>query len=421
MTLSGAFCYRNEQLFAENIPVQEIVNTWGTPCYIYSKAALKKRWEAFKNPLENYPSQICYAVKANSNLSILGYLASLGAGFDIVSIGELERVLAAKGQPDKIIFSGVGKREVEIIRALEVGIACLNVESISELERIQQIAKKMQIQAPVAIRINPNIHASTHPYITTGLKENKFGINIEDAIEIFLIASRMSHIHIKGVTCHIGSQLLKIEPFLEALNALLTLIDELTQHEIHIEQVDIGGGLGVRYQDESPLEPEFYVNAIISALKLRKFKLILEPGRALVADMGILVTRVEYLKHTSDKNFAIVDAGMNDLLRPALYGAWQNMVPVKINHRAKACTYDVVGPICETSDFLGKNRLLSIEPNDYLAITQAGAYGFVMSSHYNTRPCAPEILVEGDQFHLIRRRETIEDLLAAELDLIGKI
>lgn len=415
MNSANPFYYNNEELFCENVAIETIVKQWGTPCYIYSKAALKQRWEAFKAPLGDYPSQICYAVKANSNLSILSYLASLGAGFDIVSGGELARVLAANGRADRIIFSGVGKKEEEITRALEVGISCLNVESISELEHIQTIAKKMNVKAPIALRINPDIQASTHPYITTGLKENKFGIDVAGAMPVFLMASKMSHIHIIGIACHIGSQLLEIEPFLQALDTLLRLKNELAHQGIAIKQLDIGGGLGVRYQNESPLDPKNYIDAILKKLKPEACKLILEPGRALVADMGILVTRIEYLKHTPHKNFAIVDAAMNDLLRPSLYNAWQNIIPLKINHNAQPHTYDIVGPICETGDFLGKNRLLSIEQHDYLAILQAGAYSFVMSSHYNTRPSSPEILVEGDEFHLVRRRETIEDLLSAEL------
>ena len=409
------FYYHNNELFVENIPVKTIIETHGTPSYIYSKAALTQQWESFKTPLGTYPSQICYAVKANSNLSILRYLATLGAGFDIVSGGELARVLTANGQPDKIIFSGVGKQMSEIARALEVGIACLNVESLPELHRIQAIAQQMNICAPIALRINPNVHASTHPYITTGLKENKFGIDMTDAINIFLMAAQMPHINIKGITCHIGSQVLEITPFIEALNTLLSLADELASHGISITQLDIGGGLGVRYQNESFIEPKNYIDTILNTLKSRKFKLILEPGRALVADMGILVTRIEYLKHMPHKNFAIVDAGMNDLLRPSLYNAWQNILPVKINHHIEKQPYDIVGPICETSDFLGKNRMLAVEPDDYLAITQAGAYGFVMSSHYNSRPCAAEIFVDENTFHLIRRRETIKDLLEPEL------
>lgn len=415
MNLPTAFYYRDDELFIENLAVKTIIDQTGSPAYIYSKATIKQRWEAFKHALGDYPHQICYAVKANSNLAILNYLAQLGAGFDIVSQGELERVIAAKGQTHPIIFSGIGKKETEIARALEIGIAAFNVESIPELERISQIAKQMNVRAPVALRINPDINASTHPYITTGLKENKFGIDIASAMHVFSTAAKMPNIDIKGIACHIGSQLLEIDPFLDALDALLQLIDELAQQGIHINQLDIGGGLGVNYQNENPPTPEDYVKALLEKLTSRKLTLVLEPGRALVADMGILVTRVEYLKHTPHKNFAIVDAGMNDLLRPALYGAFQNIIPVKINHQAKPHVYDIVGPVCETADFLGKNRLLSIEPGDCLAITQAGAYGFVMSSHYNTRPCAPEILVDGENYDIIRRRETMEDLLRAEL------
>lgn len=415
LNLSPAFTYQNNLLHIENIAVKDLVKKFGSPCYIYSKSTLKSQWDAFKTPLGNYPHQICYAVKANSNLRILNYLASLGAGFDIVSIGELERVLTAKGNPDKIIFSGVGKQAHEIRRALEVKISCFNVESLPELERIQNIAKEMNQIAPIAIRINPDINASTHPYITTGLKENKFGIDIVGANQVFSAAAKMSHIAIKGIACHIGSQLVELEPFIEALDALLNLIADLKSQGIDIQQIDIGGGLGVRYQNESVISTNDYIHAILKRLNNRDLQLILEPGRILVADMGILVTRIEYLKHTTHKNFAIVDAGMNDLLRPTLYGAWQNIIPIELNAAAKPHVYDIVGPICESSDFLGKNRLLSIESGDYLAITQTGAYGFVMSSHYNTRPCAPEILVDGKDCQLIRRRETIEDLLHNEM------
>lgn len=417
MNLPSAFYYHDNQLFVENVSVETLIHQFGTPCYIYSKTLIKERWDAFKHALNNYPHDICYAVKANSNLSILNYLASLGAGFDIVSIGELERVLAAKGKADSIIFSGIGKQEHEIIRALEVGIAAFNVESVPELERIQAIAAQMNVIAPIALRINPDINAVTHPYITTGLKENKFGIDIANVMPIFLTAASMSHITIKGIACHIGSQLLEITPFIEALDALLALIDELKQVNISIAQIDIGGGLGITYQNEQAPTTESYINAILEKVKPLNCKLIFEPGRALVADMGILVTRIEYLKHTPHKNFAIVDAGMNDLLRPALYGAWQNIIPTKINHQAKPHVYDIVGPVCETSDFLGKNRLLSVQPGDCLAVMQAGAYGFVMSSHYNTRPNAAEVFVDADKYQLVRRRETIGDLLSAELTL----
>lgn len=415
MNLPPAFTYHEGQLFVENIAVQTIINAFGSPCYIYSKATLKQCWDDFESALIACHHQICYAVKANSNLSVLSYLAAQGAGFDIVSLGELERVLAAGGKPESIVFSGIGKKAQEIRRALEVQIACFNVESVPELEHIQAIAKQMNRIAPIALRINPDIDASTHPYITTGLKEHKFGIDIVGATQVFSMAAKMSHIQIKGIGCHIGSQLLEIEPFIETLDALLQLVKELEEQGIYLEQLDIGGGLGISYQHEAAIAPKDYINALLGKFPPKKFKLILEPGRALVAHMGILVTQVEYLKHTPYKNFAIVDAGMNDLLRPTLYGAWQNIIPVKINHHAQPHVYDVVGPICETSDFLGKNRSLAIEQGDYLAIMQAGAYGFVMSSHYNSRPCAPEVFVEGEQYQLIRRRETIEDLLAAEL------
>lgn len=419
MNLSNAFYYQDNQLWVEQVAVTTILREYGTPCYIYAKSNLKQRWDAFKEALGDYPHQLCYAVKANANLSVLGYLASLGAGFDIVSVGELERVLAAKGDANRIIFSGVAKQEHEIVRALEVGIAAFNVESIPELERIQNIAAQLNCTAPIALRINPDIQACTHPYITTGLKENKFGIAIESAVPVFLAAARMSHIAIRGIACHIGSQLLETSPFVEALDALLALIDELIHHGIAVEYLDIGGGLGVSYQShEQPLSIETYIHALLKPLKVRQIPLVLEPGRALVADMGILATRIEYLKQTPHKNFAIVDAGMNDLLRPALYGAWQAILPVKIDKNSEAHVYDVVGPVCETSDFLGKNRLLAIVPGDYLAIMQAGAYGFAMCSHYNTRPNPAEVWVDGALHQLIRRRETLDDLLAAEQSIV---
>jgi diaminopimelate decarboxylase len=410
-----AFSYQSGVLHAENVNLQLIAQQYGTPCYVYSQSHIEKNWQAFDQALGNLPHLVCYAVKANSNLSILKVLADLGSGFDLVSGGELERVLLAGGKPQNIVFSGVGKSRAEIQRALEVGIGCFNVESPNELQQIQLIAQSLNKQVPISIRVNPDVDAQTHPYISTGLKQNKFGIEIDKALALYQTASKLPNIQIVGVDCHIGSQLTSLSPFLDALDRVLNLIDQLEQKDIKINHLDVGGGLGVRYRDETPPQINEYVNAIKAKLGNKSYKLLIEPGKAIVANAGILLTKVEYLKiGAENKHFAIVDAAMNDLIRPSLYSAWQNIIPVKQND-LPAQNYDIVGPICETGDFLGKDRPLSIQENDLLAICSAGAYGFAMSSNYNSRLRVAEIFVKGEEHRLIRRRETFEDLVSAEV------
>jgi len=412
------FNYKNGVLYAENVNLQEVASQYGTPCYVYSQSAIEENWRAFDTALGEQPHLVCYAVKANSNLSILKTLADLGSGFDLVSGGELERVLLAGGKSQNIVFSGVGKSRAEIQRALEVGIGCFNVESPNELQQIQLVAQSLNKQAPISIRVNPDVDAQTHPYISTGLKQNKFGIEIDKALELYKTASNLPNIQILGVDCHIGSQLTTLSPFLDALDRVLNLIDQLDKNNIKINHLDIGGGLGVRYRDETPPQISEYVNAIKAKLGNKSYKLLIEPGRAIVANAGILLTKIEYLKEGSDnKHFAIIDAAMNDLIRPSLYSAWQNIIPVKQND-LPAQNYDVVGPICETGDFLGKDRVLSIQENDLLAICSAGAYGFAMSSNYNSRPRVAEVFVKGEEHRLIRRRETFEELVSTEISFL---
>lgn len=409
----SAFTYQANQLYAENIPVTAIADQFGTPTYIYSKKHIIEQFKSYQDSLQGTTSLICYAVKANSNIAILNILAKLGAGFDIVSRGELERVLAAGGKANKIVFSGVGKSFDDITRALDVGVYCFNVESVNELNRIQTIAERMGKKAPISLRINPDVDAKTHPYISTGLKENKFGIDIAEAEHIYEYASTLKNLDIKGIDCHIGSQLTTLDPFLDALDRLLVLTDKLIQKGITIEHLDLGGGLGVCYHDEKPPVAQEYIQAVRERLIGRDLTLLFEPGRYIVANAGILVTRIEYLKDTTHKNFAIVDAAMNDLIRPALYEAWMNIQPV-IQKQEQPKQYDIVGPICETGDFLGKDRSLSVNEGDLLAIFSAGAYGFAMSSNYNSRARAAEVIVEGDKIHLIRDRETLASLYANE-------
>jgi len=409
------FDYRDACLYAENVDLSSIAETYGTPCYVYSRATLERHWQVFDNSLKNYRHLVCYAVKANSNLAILNILARLGSGFDIVSGGELERVLRAGGKAEKIVFSGIGKTKAEIHRALDVGIRCFNVESEAELYRINDIAANMGKYAPISFRVNPDVDAHTHPYISTGLKENKFGIAIDDALDIFTKAASLDNVQITGIDCHIGSQLTETEPFVDALKRVLILIEKLSAIGVELQHIDLGGGLGVVYDDETPPKPDEYVEALTQVLGDDfPYEILIEPGRAIAANAGILLTQVEYLKNTPDKNFAIVDAGMNDLIRPALYSAWQQIVPVKPRQNEPVTNYDIVGPICETGDFLGKNRDLALKEGDLLAIRSSGAYGFVMSSNYNSRPRIPEIMVDKDRVILIRRRETIDDLLAFE-------
>lgn len=410
------FDYRNGQLHAEDVSLASIAERYGTPTYVYSRAALTEHFLAYQNALADCAHLICYAVKANSNIAVLNLLAQLGAGFDIVSAGELERVLAAGGDPAKTVFSGVGKQPQEIARALEVGIFCFNVESATELSTINDVAGACGKVARVSIRVNPDVDAGTHPYISTGLRENKFGIDIADAHAVYRHGTALPHLRVVGVDCHIGSQLTSVAPFLAALERILLLVDQLAEDGIAIEHLDLGGGLGVRYRDETPPDPQTYVNAIRQRLGQRDLTLIFEPGRSIAANAGVLLTRVNQLKSNPQKNFAIVDAAMNDLLRPALYQAWMAIEPVQLtsNQSAQSKIYDVVGPVCETGDFLGKERELAIAAGDLLCIRSAGAYGFVMASNYNTRPRPAEIMIDGAVVHEVRTRETIADLMRGE-------
>lgn len=408
------FNRKASSLFAEECSVAQLAKTYQTPLYIYSRATIERHWHAFDQAAGDRPHLICYAVKANSNIGVLNVLARLGSGFDIVSQGELERVIAAGGDPKKVVFSGVAKKSSEIEFALNHDIYCFNIESGPELHRINEVAKKLNKVAPVSFRVNPDVDAGTHPYISTGLKENKFGIAMDEAPELYRQASKFPHISIKGVDCHIGSQLTEVKPFLDALDRVLRLVDHLASEGILLSHIDVGGGLGVNYQQEVPPHPNEYAKAIADKLENYSHTLVFEPGRAIMANAGILVTEVEFLKTNQDKHFAIVDAAMNDLIRPSLYQAWQDIIPVEINDSAPARIYDVVGPVCETGDFLGKERELAIVEGDLLAIRSAGAYGFTMSSNYNSRPRVAEVLVDGDKDYLIRQRETIEQLWSGE-------
>lgn len=408
------FNYKKNNLFAEDVSVEDIINQHGSPCYIYSRTTFEKHWKAFDQAFGKHPHLICYAVKANSNIAILNVLARLGSGFDIVSLGELERVLAAGGDPKKIVFSGVGKREDEIIAALKIGIRCFNIEVSGELDRINQLAGQLGVVASISFRVNPDVDAKTHPYISTGLKENKFGIAIQQALSEYRRAAKMDNIKIIGIDCHIGSQLTETAPFLAALDKVLDIIETLKQDGIELHHIDLGGGLGIRYQNEQPPEPAEYVAAILKRLGNTDYEIALEPGRAIAGNAGILITRVEYLKPTEHKNFAIVDAAMNDLVRPSLYSAWQDIIPVNKESSSSEKKWDIVGPVCETGDFLGKDRDLCLAPNDLLAIRSSGAYGFTMSSNYNSRPRTAEIMVDGNKVHVIRERETIPQLWVGE-------
>ena len=409
-----AFEYRNGELHAEGVALSSIAEQYDTPCFVYSRAAIEQAYDAWDSALEGVPHLVCFAVKANSNLGVLNLLARRGAGFDIVSGGELERVLAAGGEPSRIVFSGLGKTAAEMRRALEVGIHCFNVESAAELERLQEVAAELNIKAPISLRVNPDVDAKTHPYISTGLKENKFGIDIAQAPAVYRRAAELSHIDICGVDCHIGSQLTDDTPFIDALQRLLQLIDGLAAEGITIRHLDLGGGLGVTYRDETPPSPGTYLAKVREALAGRNLTLVFEPGRSIVANAGVLLTRVNLLKPTEHKNFAIIDGAMNDLIRPALYSAWMGIDAVKPRSDVAAQAWDLVGPVCETGDFLGKDRELALAEGDLLAVRSAGAYGFVMSSNYNTRPRAAEVLVDGETTHLVRRRETVSELLAGE-------
>ena len=404
----------NGDLFMENIALNDIADQFGTPCYVYSKRAIELNYSAYVAALGDYPHLVCYAVKSNSNIAVLQTLAALGAGFDIVSIGELERVLMAGGDPSKVVFSGLAKTADEMSRALEAGIHCFNVESESELVLLNAIAASLSVNAPVSIRVNPDVDAKTHPYISTGLKEDKFGIDIDQALGVYERAAQMDNIDLIGVDCHIGSQLTEVKPFLDAMARLLILVDQLTERDIPLAHIDIGGGLGVRYQNEQTLSVGDYMAELLPLLAQRKETLILEPGRSITANAGVLLTRVQYLKSNDHKNFAIVNAAMNDMLRPSLYQAWMDIQPISTHSDSEEKVYDVVGPVCESGDFLGKDRTLSISEGDYLCLFSAGSYGFVMSSNYNSRPRVAEIMVAGEQVHLIRQRETLRDLVRGE-------
>ena len=409
------FQYKNEQLYVEDLPVKQLAEEFGTPLYIYSRATLERHWHAFDSALGKHPHLICYAVKANSNIGILNVMAKLGSGFDIVSQGELERVLAAGGEASKVVFSGVAKSRAEIMRALEVGIRCFNVESIAELHHINQIAGEMGKVAPISLRVNPDVDAHTHPYISTGLKENKFGVSVDEAREVYKLAATLSHVKITGMDCHIGSQLTELQPFLDATDRLIRLMEQLKEDGIKLKHLDLGGGLGVTYTDETPPHPSDYATALLNKLKdYEDLEIILEPGRAIAANAGILVAKVQYLKTNESRNFAITDTGMNDMIRPALYEAYMNIIEIDRTLERERAIYDVVGPVCETSDFLGKQRELAIAEGDYIAQRSAGAYGASMSSNYNSRPRTAEVLVDGDKVHLIRRRENLSELWALE-------
>ncbi|WP_339411516.1 diaminopimelate decarboxylase [Pseudomonas sp. EA_35y_Pfl2_R5] len=409
----NAFNYRDGALFAEGVALSAIAQRFGTPTYVYSRAHIEAQYRAYADALQGMPHLVCFAVKANSNIGVLNVLARLGAGFDIVSRGELERVLSAGGEPSKIVFSGVGKSRDDMRRALEVGVHCFNVESTDELERLQLVAAELGKTAAISLRVNPDVDAGTHPYISTGLKENKFGIDIEQAPAVYARAAALPNLQIVGVDCHIGSQLTSLPPFLDALDRLLALIDQLAADGIRIKHLDLGGGLGVQYRDEQPPLAGDYIKAVRERIAGRDLALVFEPGRSIVANAGVLLTQVEYLKHTEYKDFAIVDAAMNDLIRPALYQAWMEVAAVQPRDSATR-NYDIVGPICETGDFLAKDRQLALAEGDLLAVRSAGAYGFVMSSNYNTRGRAAEVMVDGDQAFEVRRRETLSELFAGE-------
>lgn len=420
------FSYRNDVLHAEGVAIPELAASLGTPLYVYSRAALHAAWDAYAQAIRGRNALVCYGMKSNSNLAVLQEFARAGAGFDIVSAGELQRVLAVGGDPAKVIFSGVGKQASEMRLAIEAGVLCFNVESIPELHRLSDVASELGRSARVSLRVNPDVDAKTHPYISTGLKENKFGIAIADAPEAYRVAASLPGIDVVGVDCHIGSQITQLDPFLDALDKLLDLVGALDAEGIRLHHVDLGGGLGIRYEDETVLPPATLLDAVFARLEARGYgdgpnarRLILEPGRSLSGNAGVLVTRVEYLKPTEAKNFAIVDAAMNDLLRPTLYSAWHGVLPVQVRHDTEARTYDVVGPVCESGDWLAKDRTLALEPLDLLAVESAGAYGMVMSSQYNTRPRAAEVMVDGDKYYVVRQRETFADLIAGESVLPG--
>ncbi len=411
------FHYLNESYLVEKVPLTEVAMAVGTPCYVYSRATIERHWKVFDAAFGTHPHQVCYSVKANSSLAILDLLARLGSGFDIVSGGELDRVLHAGGVPSKLVFSGVGKSRCEIRQALKAKVGCINVESESELLRISEIANELDIRAPISIRVNPDVDPKTHPYIATGLRDNKFGVAVEEAGAVFKLAKAMENIDVKGVACHIGSQLVDIEPFIHALEKVVTFTEQLVVSGMEGLHLDLGGGLGIHYKDETPPDPETYVNAVMDVLDRKgcDLPIIIEPGRAIVGNAGVLLTQVEYIKRGSTKSFAVVDAGMNDLLRPALYGSFHDILPLIKDTSVSESVYDVVGPVCESADFLGHERKLCIKEGDFLAIRSVGAYGFVMSSVYNSRVRPAEVIVDENQFHVVRKRETTEQLMGNEI------
>ena len=413
------FEYRGGELHAEDVPLADIARRFGTPTYVYSRATLTRHYRAFDQALAGTEHLVCYAVKANSSLAVLQVLAKLGSGFDIVSGGELARVLKAGGDPRKVVFSGVGKTAAEMRQALVTGIHCFNVESGAELARLDEIALGLKKRAPVSLRVNPDVDPRTHPYISTGLKQSKFGVEIAAAERLYLQARELPGIELLGVACHIGSQLQDLAPFLDALGRVLALADRLQAQGIALQHLDIGGGLGVRYDQETPPSPSELASAVRDRLKARKLKIMMEPGRAIAGNAGVLLTRVEVLKGGAEKNFAVVDAAMNDLLRPALYDAWHAILPVSEKSAVEPRSWDIVGPVCESGDWLGRDRTLALAAGDLLAIRTAGAYGFTMSSNYNTRPRAAEVMVDGAQVHQVRARESIDDLLRGETLLPG--
>lgn len=418
--MTSVFTYQNNALYAERVPLTNIAQSVGTPSYVYSKAALVEAYQRFNAGFKQGGHLVCFAVKANPSLGVLNVFASLGAGFDIVSGGELSRVMAAGGDPKKVVFSGVGKTEQEMREALTAGIKCFNVESVSELTRLDRVAGEMHCKAPVSLRVNPNVDAKTHPYISTGLKNNKFGVAHEETVAIYQLAAGLPNLEIEGIDCHIGSQITEISPFLDAFDRVLSLVDALAEQGINVKHIDLGGGIGICYQDETPIAYDAYAQSILEKLGDRPVQLIFEPGRALVGNAGVLLTTVEYLKPSEAKNFAIVDAAMNDLMRPALYDAFHDIKMVQLNDSAETLTYEIVGPICETGDFLGHDRELPLQEGDLLSVMSAGAYAMSMASNYNTRPRAAEVMVDGDQMHVIRKREQVADLFALESVLPAK-
>ena len=409
-----AIAYRNGVLHVENVSCESVVESYGSPVYVYSRAAIEDTWKQFDAALSGRKHLICYAVKANSNLAVLSILARLGSGFDIVSVGELERVLEAGGEPANIVFSGVGKTRDELVRALEVGIRCFNLESASELSLLADTAESLNAVAPVSLRINPDVDANTHPYISTGLKDNKFGVPMDQAISIYQAAAAHPHIEVQGIDCHIGSQLTDPAPYRDATERLLSLVDELATLGITIQHIDVGGGQGIRYRDEELIDLQHWADELYGSLGDRSLEVMVEPGRFIVGNAGILLTRAQFLKSNDDKHFCIVDAAMNDLIRPALYSAWQDIQPVVVKNEISPQSYDVVGPVCESADFLGKDRSLAVEEGDLLAVFSAGAYAFVMSSNYNTRGRAAEVVIDDTRMHLARQRETVKELFALE-------